>query len=193
MEPRPTKSEELFLNLGFNKFYDLFEELMDDNFWEKESWYRFSKVSQVFAVYTELIMYKPFKYVFDNIKENRPPMESEIGGVLFKFVRNILAHFPLYESWDTVWVNKELVNWQKQGLTVDKFLIKYVGHNEVKYRFWEEEKKKMTYMSIKFPTTYDDTKIYLKDIISEKDGVKFSLIMMKNILNTQVETVKEKT
>ncbi len=174
MELRPTKSEELFLHLGFNRFYDLFEELMDDNFWEKEPWYRFSKVSQAFTVYTELITYEPFKYVLDEIKKHRPPMESEIGSVLFKFVRNILAHFPLYESWDEVWINKELVNWQKEGLTIDKFMKKYVNHDEVKYRFWEEEKKKMTYMSIKFPTTYNDTKIYLKDIISEKPKSKNS-------------------
>ncbi len=193
MELRPTKSEELFLNLGFNKFYDLFEEIMDDNFWKRDSWYRFSKVSQIFAIYAELLTYEPFKHVLDNIKKNRPPMESEIGGVLFKFVRNILAHFPFYESWDDVWINKELVNWRKQGLTIDRFLKKYTAHNEIRYRFWEEEKKKMTYMSIKFPMTYDSIKIYLKDIISEKDGVKFSLIMMRNILNTQVEAVKEKT
>jgi len=51
----------------------------------------------------------------------------------------------------------------------------------------------MTYMSIKFPKNYSGTKIYLKDIISEKEGIKFSLIMMKQILNTQVESVKEKT
>ena len=48
-------------------------------------------------------------------------------------------------------------------------------------------------MSICFPEQYDENKIYLKDIISEKDGVKFSLIMMRNILNTQVESVNEKT
>ena len=185
MKLRPTKAEELFLSLGFNKFYDLFEELMDDNFWEKDSGYRFSKISQVFAIYSELLMYEPFKYVLNNIKQNRPPMESEIGSVLFKFVRNILAHFPFYESWDKVWINKELVNWQKQGLTIDKFLKKYEGHDEIKYRFWEEEKKKMTYMSIKFPKIYNNTKIYLKDIISEKDGIKFSLIMMKKILNVK--------
>jgi len=51
----------------------------------------------------------------------------------------------------------------------------------------------MTYMSIKFPEIYEDNKIYLQDIISEKDGVKFSFIMMRQILNTQVETINEKT
>jgi len=120
-------------------------------------------------------------------------MESEIGGPLFKFVRNVLAHFPLFESWDEIWISKELVNWQKDGLTIDRFLKKFSGHTEVKYRFWEAEKKRMTYMSICFPEQYDENKIYLKDIISEKDGVKFSLIMMRNILNTQVESVNEKT
>ena len=29
-------------------------------------------------------------------------------------------------------------------------------------------------------------------IINEKDGVKFSFIMMRNILNTQVEEISEK-
>ena len=192
MEKRPTKAEKLFLSQAYNRFYDLFEEVMDDGFWEKDPWYRFSKVSHAFAVYAEILAYEPFKYVLEAIKKQRPRMESEIGGPLFKFVRNVLAHFPLFENWDEVWISKELVNWQKEGLTVDRFLKKFSGHEEVKYRFWEPEKKKMTYMSIHFPKEYGKNKIYLKDIISEKEGVKFSFIMMRQILNTQVESIEEK-
>ena len=192
MDKRPTKSEELFLSLGYNRFYDSFDEIMDDDFWEKEDWYRFSKVSNIFLVYAELLAYEPFKYVLEAIKKQRPPMESEIGGPLFKFVRNVLAHFPLFETWDDVWISKDLVNWHKEGLTIDRFLKKYVGHEEVKYRFWEAEKKKMTYMSISFPKEYGENKIFLKDMVAEKDGVKFSLMMMRQILNTQVESVGEK-
>ncbi|PHR54533.1 MAG: hypothetical protein COA44_12950 [Arcobacter sp.] len=188
---KPTKSEELFLNLSYNRFYDLFDEAMEDDFWNKESWYRFSKISQIFAIYAELLTYEPLKYVLKDIKKNRPPMEAEIGGLLFKFVRNILAHFPLFESWNNVWISKELVNWQKEGQTIDRFLKKFTGNQEVKYRIWEENKKQMTYISIKFPEIYDKNKIYLKDIISEKDGVKFSLVMMKKILNTQVEEISK--
>lgn len=191
MEARPNKSEELFLSLGYNRFYDLFDEIIEDDFWAKEDCYRFGRVSSIFAVYSELLAHKRFKYVLDALKIRRPPMESEIGGPLFKFVRNILAHFPVFETWDEVWVSKELVNWQKEGLTIDRFLKKYTGHDEVKYRFWEADKKRMTYMSICFPEEYDNNKIYLKDMIEEKDGVKFSLIMMRQILNTQVESVGE--
>jgi hypothetical protein len=165
---------------------------MSDSFWELDPWQRFSKVSHGFSVYTELLNYEPLKHVLNSMKTMRPPMEAEIGGELFKFARNVLAHFPLFATWDEVWINKTLVNWNKEGQSIDRFLNKYQGRSQVKYRFWEEKKKQMTYLSINFPGTYGDDKIYLKDIISEKDGVKFSFIMMRNILNTQVEEIKEK-
>lgn len=191
MEIRPNKSEELFLNLGYNRFYDLFDEIIKDDFWEKDSWYRFSKVSNIFAVYSELLKYQPFKGVLERIERQRPPIESEIGSSLFKFVRNILAHFPIFESWDDVWVSQALVNWQKEGQTIDRFLRRYVGQAEVKYRFWEPEKNRMTYISIHFPEEYSNQKIYLKDLITEKDGVRFSIIMMRQILDSQVESIGE--
>ncbi|WP_255458669.1 hypothetical protein [Aliivibrio sp. SR45-2] len=189
---KPTESEELFLKYAYNRFYDLYEEIMSDNFWIKDDWYRFSKVSATFAVYSELLSYDPLKHVLEIMKTQRPPMEAEIGGQLFKFVRNLLAHFPFFECWDEVWINKPMANWQRSGLTIDRFLTKFSNSKPVKYRFWEPSSQKMTYISISFPSSYDETKIYLKDILTEKDGVKFSLIMMHNILNTQVESLDEK-
>lgn len=29
---RPNKAEEMFLNLAYNRFYDLYEEIMEDSF-----------------------------------------------------------------------------------------------------------------------------------------------------------------
>lgn len=192
MAIRPTPSERLFLNLAYNRFYDLANEIIEDAFWDKEGWYRFSKISNLFAVYTELLTSEPFNFVLEAIKTERPPMESEIGGPLFKVIRNIFVHFPVFETWNDVWVSKELINWQNDGLTINRFLKKYYGHEIVKYRFWESDKKLMTYISVNFPDKYDDNKIYLKDILSEKDGAKFSLIMMRKILDTQIESVKSK-
>ncbi len=119
-------------------------------------------------------------------------MESEIGSELFKFVRNLISHFPFFAKWDDVWINKAIVNWYKDGQTIDQFLNKYAGKPEVKYRFWEADKKRMTYLSISFPKEYSDKSIiYLKEIISEIEGVKFSFILMRKILDTQVESVGE--
>ncbi|KDN54071.1 hypothetical protein [Flavobacterium seoulense] len=188
---KPNDSEIEFLTLAYNRFFDLYDEVMLDSFWEKDDWERFSKISQVFVIYAELLNYEPLKWIIEKLKTARPPMESEIGSELFKFVRNIFSHFPFFKKWDDVWINKSIVNWYKEGQTIDKFLKKYEGKTEVKYRFWEPKKNIMTYLSISFPVIYNDnSKIFLKDIISEKDGVKFSFILMKQILSTQIESMK---
>jgi len=189
---RPNSSEVQFLTLAYNRFYDLYEEVMNDNFWDKSDWERFSKIKQAYSIYAELLNYEPIKWVIEKLKTERPPMESEIGSELFKFVRNVVSHFPFFTKWDDVWISKPIVNWYKDGQTIDKFLKKYLGKAEVKYRFWEADKKLMTYLTISFPKEYsEESKIYLKDIITEKEGVKFSFILMRQIINTQVESVKE--
>jgi len=191
-ERRPNRAEKKFLSLAYNRFYDIYEEVLSDSFWEKDDYYRFCKVKDVFSVYTELLNYTPLKWVIEYVKDKRPPMEAEIAGELFKFIRNIIVHFPFFETWDKVWVNKEIINWHKKGQFIDKFLAKYSGHKLVKYRLWEDKKKQMTYITINFPDNYTDKKrILLKDILSEKEGVKFSLVLMKKILDTQVEKIND--
>ena len=188
---RPNKAEREFLTLAYNRFYDIFEEATLDPFWEKDNWYRYNKIRDAFAVYTELLHYEPIKWIIEEIKKKRPPMEAEIGSELFKFIRNIIIHMPFFESWDDVWVSENIINWYREGQFIDRFLKKYLKHDPVKYRIWDVKKKEMTYISINFPKEYkDDYKIFLKDILSEEDGVKFSLILMKKILDTQVETMK---
>ena len=51
---RPNKAEKEFLSLAYNRFYDLFDEIRADKFWKKNKWYRFSKIKEIFAVYSEL-------------------------------------------------------------------------------------------------------------------------------------------
>lgn len=188
---RPNDSEKEFLNIAYNRFYDIFNEIMADSFWEKDAWYRFSKIKDAFGVYSELLNYEPIKWAIEHIKEARPPMEAEISSELFKFIRNIIIHFPLFNSWNSICINRQIINWYKEGQSADKFLKKYEGYKQVKYRFWETEKKRMTYLSINFPNTYSTgEKIFLKDMLSEKEGVMFSIILMKQVLNTQVEEIK---
>jgi len=187
-EIRPNTAEVAFLNLAYERFYKIYDEVMDDSFWQRSEQYRFSRTKDGFAIYAELLNYEPVKWVIENLKRIRPPMEAEIGGELFKFVRNVIAHFSFYDSWDDTWINKAIVNWNKEGQTIDKFLREYEGREGVKYRFWEAKKKRMTYLSINFPDNYTgDQKVFLKEILSEKEGVKFSFILMKRIIDTQIE------
>ena len=183
---KPNKAEREFLNLSYSRFYDLYKEIMSDNFYRKNKKYRFYKIKDIFLVYSELLNYEPLKWVIENIKAKRPPMEAEIAKDLLKFIRNIIIHFPFFNSWDEVWINKDIVNWIKEGQSVDKFLNTYTGHEQIKYRMWNPDKKKMIYLDINFPTAYSDEKIFLKNILTEQNGVLFAINMMKNIIDTQL-------
>ena len=122
--------------------------------------------------------------------------EGAITDDLFSFIRNLLLHFPIFDTWDEVYINKSLATWDKAG-QINKFLTKAKEYkiddkSEVKYRIWEVKKKKMTYFSIKFPSKYNEiTNIYLKDIITEEMGMKFCMALMRQIINTQIENPEE--
>ena len=62
-EIRPNNAEKEFLILAYNRFYDLVDEIMDDSFWEKDAKYRFSRIKDIFCVYSELLNYEPIKWV----------------------------------------------------------------------------------------------------------------------------------
>ena len=190
---KPNKKELKFLNLFYNRFYDLYEEISSDNFFQKSSDTRFYKTREIFSVYKELLNYEPIKYYLQYTKTGgRPPLEGIIAEDLFGFIRNVLSHFPVFNSWDDVYITKNLATWHTEGM-IHKFLLKCTKikidkKGTIKYRIWEHSKEKMTCVEINFPEKYNnDFKIYLKDIVTEKEGVKFCIFLMKKILDVQVE------
>ncbi|HBJ2608566.1 hypothetical protein CJF15_11310 [Clostridium botulinum] len=186
---RPTQSEIDFLNLAYNKFYDIYDEIFtSDSFWDETSFYRFSKIREVFCIYGEVQSYEPIQWALESMKQKRPQMESIIAKELFKCIRNILSHFPFYDEWDEVWISESLVNWSKPNQSIDKFIKKYLGHEEIKYRFWEANVKRMTYISIRFPSSFNcHDKVYLKDFLFEREGIKFAMILMKQVMDACIE------
>ena len=185
---RPNKAELEFLNLAYGRFFELFEEVMDDSFWSQDDYCRFAKATNGFSIYAELLNYEPIEHAIKAIKANRPPMEGEIGSDLFKFIRNLVSHFPVFKRWDDVWCSETLVKWERKDGTIDKFLRAYSGKPSTKYRLWDPRKEEYTFVNIAFPPTYGgDAKIFLKEILSEVEGLRFSFALMNKVLRTQVE------
>jgi len=60
---KPNEKEILFLQLSYNKFYDIFEEIFLDDFWLQSKEYRFYKIMQGFLIYSELLNYEPIKRI----------------------------------------------------------------------------------------------------------------------------------
>lgn len=191
-ELKPNEKEREVLSLFYNRFYDLYEEVVNDDFMNKDAKVRFYKLRESFSIYRELLSYEPIKEYINWMKKGgRPHFEGIIADDLFGFIRNLLLHFPIFDTWDEVYINKNLATWSKVG-QIDKFLTKSIkqkidGKGTVKYRIWEKRKGKMTYFCINFPEKYNDTNIYLKDIITEEVGIKFCMALMRAILDTQVE------
>jgi len=186
---KPTDPEFYFLNSAYNFFLDILEETRTAAFWEKDPYYRFNRVKDAFLVYSEILEYEPIGWFLEALKKLRPPMEAEMSKDFLLFIRNLLIHFPLYKSWDEVKFSKSLVNWSKPGKSIDQFLSSFSGKEEFKCRIWNPEDKSMTYISIKFPKVYDDNEISLKDIVSEADGVGFSMALMMRVLASQVDSI----
>ncbi len=191
-ELKPNEKEREVLSLFYNRFYNLYEEVVNDNFINNDAKIRFYKLRESFSIYKELLSYEPIKEYINWMKKGgRPHFEGIIADDLFSFIRNLLLHFPIFDTWDEVYINKNLATWSKIG-QIDKFLTKGIkqkidGEGTVKYRIWEGKKKKVTYFCINFPNQYNDANIYLKDIISEEVGMKFCMALMRKILDTQVE------
>lgn len=195
MSDRPNQKELEVLNLFYNRFYDLYDQIIKDDFFEFKENIRFYKIREIFSIYKELLTYEPIKYYLDYAKKGgRPPVEGLIVDDLFSFIRNVLSHYPIFDNWDSVYINKNLATWNKSA-SIDKFLtkctkIKIDGRGKVKYRIWEKDHKRMTYIEVNFPEIYDNN-IFLKDIISEKDGVKLCITFMRQILDTQGENLED--
>lgn len=185
-ELHPTKEEREFLNLAYNRFFDLYTEIIGDAFWAKEPSKRLHRIQELFSVYVELLKYQPIQWT---IKQEKRPNFADVGRDLFTFLRHATAHFPFFNNWDDIWLSKSLVNLFSKGPQfIDKYLTRNEGHDPIKYRYWEEDKKQMTYVSVSFPTNYSQgSRVYLKDILSEKDGIRFAAIFMYSILKLQIE------
>ncbi len=194
---KPNEKEREALLLFYNRFYDLYDEIVNDEFYKENAKVRFYRLREAFSVYKEILSYEPIKAYIEYMKKGgRPFFDGVIADDLFSFVRNLLLHFPIFDTWDDVYINKNLATWSKSG-QIDKFLSKVINYKiddtgVIHYRIWEENKKKMTYFSVNLPEKYDDTtNIYLKDIITEEVGMKFCMALMRKVIDTQIEGAKE--
>lgn len=184
---KPNKKELLFLNIAYERFFQLCDIITNDKFMTFSDSVRLFYIKEIISLYTELLNYEPIKYVIEYLKTHRPPMEAELSSELLKFIRNVLSHFPLFNSWNDIWINTDMCTWNKKDGSILKFLKKYSKHGQIKYRIWDNQKKEMTYLDINFTFDISSSKIYLKDILEEKSGVKFLVALMRPVLNSQLE------
>lgn len=100
--------------------------------------------------------------------------DNEIKIETFDLIRNILIHFPIFESWDDICISKKILKWNtdKNGQ-----IIKYFEKNcnkSFKYRIFLNENDKWVErhtIIVSIPELNDDNTIYLKDIVSLDNAI----------------------
>lgn len=100
--------------------------------------------------------------------------DNEIKIETFDLIRNILIHFPIFESWDEICISKKLLKWNtdKNGQ-----IIKYFEKNcnkSFKYRIFLNENDEWIErhtITVTIPELNDDNTIYLKDILSLDNAI----------------------
>ncbi len=190
----PNKKELEMLGLLYDKFFHLYEEIRSKEFLKLDAGIRFMKLSKMFAIYNEAQLYPPIKYVLDDLDKIRPKSEKFIALNLFSFIRNVLAHYPVFDSWNEVYITKNLATWSDK--IKNKSILRFLDDCEKlddynrnpKFRIFDNKNKKFEYFEINFPSGLkDDDKVYLKDIISEEAGIRFCTIFMMKYLSIQLE------
>lgn len=59
---RPNEKEIEALNMFYERFYQLYDEILDEDFTEKEPEIRFYMLKEAFSLYKEISNYEPLKY-----------------------------------------------------------------------------------------------------------------------------------
>lgn len=187
----PSQQEEEFLNLAVNKFLDISDELLSEHAVNPEV--RFTLLVRMMSIYTEALNYIPIKNYLEHIESNRPPGELTAYKYL-EIIRHILLHFSFYSSWNEVCFSKSLITWTGKHSKIHKFLTEYDNHESYKWRIWDDKSKEMTYgYQFNFPKGYTSGKtIYLKDLIDEDKGIKFSVHLIRQLFYSQVVSIKHK-
>jgi len=189
-ETKPNKKELVFLTLAYNAFYDLYERI-ENKKTELKSNERFILLNKIFQIYNECLQYEPIKYYLKFLEKNRPEADT-ISLKYFEVIRHIFVHFPFFDKWEDVYITRDLITWTDKHSRIDSFLLEHEGKEPFKWRIWDNNKKEMIYgYVINFPKDYSkNSKIYLKDLIDENQGIEISLIMIKRVLESQIEYVK---
>lgn len=100
--------------------------------------------------------------------------------LIVAFIRNVLSHFPLFNTWDDIWISQDFST--AMGGTERGKIFKFLKHNDERIPL----AVRVTYndgtiiqANFNYPQNIKpDQIIYLKDIIDEKDGARIVLSIM---------------
>lgn len=112
----------------------------------------------------------------------------------FKFIRNIFAHFPIFNNWKEIWISETLaINMTAGYSSIATFMSKNKNSEEKKFEFvtLQKDGSQKTFETVLKTFNYKNPndKIYLNDIVTF-DGALHLVILMYNLLVQKFDWIK---
>lgn len=134
----------------------------------------FNVIKEISAIFDEIIKIDSNRKEFESLLR-----DSIVGGdqyeckrEMFRLIRHILVHFPVFNKWDDVFINRKIVRWNNNMYGgIEKFFDKY-GGSKIDFSIYTKKDyfyDKTKSFSIKIPSLKDSEPVYLKDMISFED------------------------
>lgn len=96
--------------------------------------------------------------------------DSEIKLEIFSIIRNILVHFPIFKNWDEIYINYDIVTWNKPKYSkIVNFFNKYKGR-KISYKIYKKYSgvlDNINEVELKVPDINNG--FYMKDFITYYD------------------------
>lgn len=172
-----------FLEIGVEKIGKIYDEIYDEeSFFKNSPEIRFYKYKEIFTLYFELITHEKMQKAIKEMKQNEYVKIEPYYYEFFSFIRNVIIHFPIYTTWDEVYIDEELLSWNKKKKSIHTFLVKY--NNTYKFLELHDKKKNTTRrIVINLHIDYDKGKgFYLKNVLPEKDALVLFLSIIWEII-----------
>lgn len=187
-------TKEEFIQTIIKKLKNAYKKLSDEEkFFKKSKAMRFYIYKDLFALFSEIITHEEMKEAIKNIEENEYFKINPLIYETFSFIRNLVIHFPIFSFWDDVHFNRELINWNSYGKSIDKYLT-----NNQRLIGWEiiNHATGKVYRAVIDNMTSGDylsnETIYLKNIIDERSAIRlFSTVISEIIYILNVKSHKK--
>ncbi|MDD3048939.1 MAG: hypothetical protein PHQ89_03050 [Bacilli bacterium] len=140
------------------------------------SYEKFELIKKLSSLISELLKDRKLKIKFIELisKSTVNGDNPELRLATFEMIRNLSAHFPMFDIWNDVFVNNQLLTWDDPTFpSIKKYFDKYKGKIlnydiYIKGPFgWE---KRHT-VNFKIPRLEEKEKMFLKNVISEDDVI----------------------
>lgn len=174
-----------FIKTIIIKLKKTYKDLSDEEkFFKKSKTMRFYLYKDFLALFAEIITHKEMKTAILNEEENVYFKINPLIYKTFSFIRNLFIHFPIFSYWDEVCFNRELINWNSCGKSIDKYLCnnnRTIGWEIINNTTGKTTRAVIDNMVSDYYYQRNET-IFLKDIIDEKSAVRLFITLISEIV-----------